>query len=180
MSDLDGLINLIPVGDIAKKLGIDESVAKTAIAVAVPAIVGGLAANAKDDKGASSLQNALGAHAGKSTKLADIDEEDGQKIVNNVFGSKKNEVVAAVAEKSGGVDMGAIVAQILPIIAPIVLAFVAQQMTKGSSAPAAEAPASGGSSNGGIGDLLGGLRSSPQGQDVVGGLLGGLLGGGKK
>jgi hypothetical protein len=47
MSDLDGLINLIPIGDIAKQLGIDESVAKAAIAVAVPAIVGGLAANAK-------------------------------------------------------------------------------------------------------------------------------------
>ena len=181
MSDLDGLINLIPVGDIAKKLGIDENVAKTAIAVAVPAIVGGLAANAKDGKGAASLEKALDSHAGKSTKLSDIDEEDGKKIVNNVFGSKKNEVVAAVAEKSGGVDMGAIVAQILPIIAPIVLAFVAQQMSKGSAAPAKEAPAaSGGSANGGIGDLLGGLLSSKEGQDVVGGLLGGLLGGGKK
>ena len=48
MDDLSGLINLIPIGDIAKKIGVDESVARAAVAVAVPAIVGGLAARGAD------------------------------------------------------------------------------------------------------------------------------------
>ena len=180
MSDLDGLINLIPIGDIAKKLGIDENIAKAAVAVAVPAIVGGLAANAKDAGGAKSLENALGHHADKKvTSLDDVDVADGEKIVKNVFGSTADDVAAAAGAKAGGPDIGAIVAQILPIIAPIVLAFVAQQFAgkQAAPAPAAEAPAATGTD---IGSLLGGLIASPAGQDLISGALGGLLGGGRK
>jgi hypothetical protein len=177
MSDLDGLINLIPIDDIAKKLGVDPSIAKAAVAVAVPAIVGGLAANAQNADGAKALENAATHHAGKSTDLSKIDTEDGAKIVSHVFGAKKDDVVDAVAKKSGGVDLGPIVQQLLPIIAPIVLAFLAQQLTgKKEAAPAAKPAASTG---GDIGSILGGLLADPATQSVVGGLLGGLLGGKK-
>lgn len=179
MSDLDGLINLIPIGDIAKKLGIDESVARSAVAVAVPAIVGGLAANAQKG-GAESLQNALNHHVDKPTDIDKIDTADGAKIVKNVFGAKTDDVVAAVADKAdvkGGVDIGAIVQQILPIIAPIVLAYLASQFAQPKEeTKAAPAPSTGGD----LGSLIGGLLGSQQGQDIVGGLLGGLLGGGRK
>lgn len=179
MSDLDGLISQIPIGDIAKKLGIDESVARQAVAVAVPAIVGGLDANAKAG-GAKSLEKALVNHQGKNISVDDVDEEDGKKIVNNVFGDKKSEVVSAVS-KPGGVDLSGIVAQVLPIIAPIVLSYLASQFLGGKKEAAAETPAAAEpAASGGIGDLLGGLLGSSQGQDIVGGLLGGLLGGGKK
>lgn len=181
MSDLDGLINLIPIGDIAKQLGIDENIAKAAVAVAVPAIVGGLAANAKDAGGAKSLEKALGHHADKKvTSLDDVDTADGAKIVKNVFGSKADDVAAAAGAKAGGPDIGAIVAQILPIVAPIVLAFVAQQFASKKTvepAPEAAAPAATGTD---IGSLLGGLIASPAGQDLISGALGGLLGGGRK
>jgi len=179
MSDLDGLMDQIPISDIAKKLGVDESVVKAAVSVAVPAIVGGLDANAKSG-GAKSLETALGSHAGKSTKLGDIDEADGKKIVKNVFGNNTDDVVSAVAKKTdagSGIDIGAIVQQILPIIAPIVLAYLANQLSgkKAESSTKAEEP-----TGGDIGSILGGLLGSQQGQDMVGGLLGGLLGGGKK
>lgn len=184
MDDLSGLINLIPIGDIAEKLGVDESVARAAVAVAVPAIVGGLAANAKDESGAQSLEKALGKHKGKNPrKLADIDEADGEKIVANVFGAKKNDVALAAASKAeakGGIDIGAIVAQVLPIIAPIVLAYVANQFMGGSTKAEPEAAPKAESSSNPLGDLLGGLISSPQGQDIISGALGGLLGGGRK
>jgi hypothetical protein len=182
MTDLTGLIDQIPIADIAKKLGIDESVAKTAVELAVPAIVGGMAANAQSG-GAASLQSALNNHAGKSTKLADVDEAEGKKIVKNVFGGNTDDVVAAVSKKAkgdaaGGIDIGAIVQQVLPIIAPIVLAYLANQFATGGktekAAPKEEA------SGGDLGSVLGGLLGSQQGQDIVGGLLGGLLGGGKK
>lgn len=184
MDDLSGLINLIPIGDIAEKLGVDESIARAAVAVAVPAIVGGLAANAKDESGAQSLEKALGKHKGKNPrKLADIDEADGEKIVANVFGAKKNDVALAAASKAeakGGIDIGAIVAQVLPIIAPIVLAYVANQFMGGSSKAEPEAAKKPAASDNPLGDLLGGLISSPQGQDIISGALGGLLGGGRK
>ena len=182
MSDLDGLINLIPIGDIAKKLGIDENVAKAAVAVAVPAIVGGLAANAKSDTGAQKLQAAVEHHDKSVKSLDDVDVADGEKIVKHVFGAKADDVAAAAGAKAGGPDIGAIVAQVLPIIAPIVLAFLAQQMSKGggttAAAPKAEEPAAATGTD--IGSILGGLLSSKQGQDIIGGALGGLLGGGTK
>ncbi|MDP3208774.1 MAG: DUF937 domain-containing protein, partial [Rhodoglobus sp.] len=92
MSDLDGLINLIPIGDIAKKLGIDENIAKAAVAVAVPAIVGGLAANASNAGGAKKLETVLEHHDKAVTSLDDVDEADGAKIVKHVFGAKTDDV----------------------------------------------------------------------------------------
>jgi len=183
MSDFDGLLELIPVGDIAKQLGVPEDVAESAVKQAIPAIIGGMAANAKDSGGAQSLEKALTKHAtsssGKKVAVKDIDTADGEKIVNNVFGVKKNEVAAAVADTSKGDVTKDLIAKLLPIIAPIVIAFVAKQfLGQKEEAPAAKESAP--SSSGGIGDLLGGLLGSSEGQDIVGGLLGGLLGGGKK
>ncbi|MCU1410005.1 MAG: hypothetical protein JWR04_712 [Rhodoglobus sp.] len=185
MSEFDGLLDLIPVGDIAKQLGIPEDVAESAVKQAIPAIIGGMAANAKDSGGAQSLEKALSKHATstsgkKVASVKDIDTADGEKIVNNVFGSKKNDVVAAVADTSKGDVTKDLIAKLLPIIAPIVIAFVAKQfLGQKEEAPAAKEEAAP-SSSGGIGDLLGGLLGSSGGQDLVGGLLGGLLGGGKK
>ena len=58
MSQFDGLLAMIPVGDIAKQLGIDESVAELAVQQVLPALVGGMAANAKDEAGAKLLEKA--------------------------------------------------------------------------------------------------------------------------
>jgi len=185
MSDLDGLLDLIPVGDIAKQLGVSEDVAEAAVKQAIPAIIGGMAANAKDSGGAKSLEKALTKHtssSGKKVSVKEIDTADGEKIVNNVFGSKKNDVVAAVADTSKGDVTKELIAKLLPIIAPIVIAFVAQQFLGQKAetpAPKAEEKETT-SSSGGIGDLLGGLLGSSQGQEIIGGVLGGLLGGGKK
>lgn len=187
MDDLSGLIDMIPIGDIAKKIGIDENVAKAAVAIAVPAIVGGLANNAKDKEGAKSLESALGHHKGRAPKkLDDIDEKDGEKIVSHVFGSKTDKVVEAAAAKAdvktGGIDFGAIVAQVLPIVAPIVLAYVANQFMgkKPEAEVKAEPAAEPAESANPLADMLGGLLSSPQGQEIISGALGSLLGGSRK
>lgn len=185
MSDFDGLLDLIPIGDIAKQLGVPEDVAEAAVKQAIPAIVGGMAANAKDADGAKSLEKALNKHAttsssGKKVAVKDIDTADGEKIVNNVFGAKKSDVVAAVADTSKGDVTKELIAKLLPIIAPIVISFIASQfLGQKAETPAAkeEAPAA---SSGGIGDLLGGLLGGSGGQEIIGSVLGGLLGGGKK
>ena len=177
MSQFDGLLEMIPVDDIAKQLGIDESVAQSAVDQILPTLVSGLAANTKSEAGAQSLEKALTKHSGAISgrpKASAIDTADGEKIVANVFGSKKNDVVAAVASKSDTADES-IVAKILPIVAPIVLSWVASQFfNKKADAPAKK------TSGGGLGELLGGLVSGKGGQDAIGDLLGGLLGGGKR
>jgi hypothetical protein len=201
MADLNALLDQIPVGDIAKKLGIDESVAEAAVKQVLPGLVSGLAANAKDPKGAASIEKALNKHGTKGIKgkpkVAEIDTADGEKIVKNVFGANTDKVAtklaagASLGTKAAGPSAGAvtgdIIKQILPIVAPIVLSFLAQQFLKGktpatetAAAPAAPATPAAPAADNGIGDLLGGLLSSPQGQQIAGDLLGGLLGGGRK
>jgi len=175
MAELDGLIDLIPIGDIAAKLGIDEKQAKAAVTTALPAIVAGLSANASSADGAASLEKALTKHTTKSTSLDDVDEEDGKKIVSHVFGSKKEAVEQAAAGKADVTQE--IIAKILPIVAPIVLAWLAQKFLGGGAATETKAAPAAEESSGGIGDILGGLVGSKEGQDMLGGLLGGLLGG---
>ena len=185
MAGFDGLLDLIPVGDIAKQFGIPESVAESAIEQIIPAVVGGLAANAETDSGAKSLEKALVQHEGKvakgKVKVENIDTADGGKIVSHVFGAKTQDVAAAVADANSSSDVTKdLIAQLLPVVAPSIIGFIANQfLGQKTAAPAAEAaPAA--SSSGGIGDLLGGLLGSQGGQQIIGSVLGGLLGGGTK
>src|SRR5690554_2975029 len=101
----EDLLKQIPVGDIAKQLGVSKTDAQDAIEQVLPTLIGGMAVNAQDDKGAKSLAKALGQHEGKHKSLSDVDVEDGERIVNHVFGNKKNDVVKATSAKaSGGSD----------------------------------------------------------------------------
>ncbi|MGV8913730.1 MAG: DUF937 domain-containing protein [Rhodoglobus sp.] len=183
MSDLDGLLKLIPIGDIAKKLGIDEQVAESAVKQIVPTLIGGMAANAQDDAGAQSLENALVSHANKTATAARVDEvdtTDGEKIVKNVFGGKQHEVASAVAQNNADKNVTSdLINKILPLVAPIVIAWLGSkflgQKSESSATASPKDPTAGG-----IGGLLGGLLGNSGGQDLVGGLIGGLLGGGKR
>jgi hypothetical protein len=183
MADLNALLDLIPVGDIAKQLGIDEDVAEAAVKQVLPGLVGGLAANAKrDDKSAEALSNVLKHHnKGIAKSVKDVDTADGAKIVRNVFGENEDKVVDKLAAASTKSDVtGDLIKQILPIVAPIVLSWLASQFLGGKTETTTAAAPKEEASSGGIGDLLGGLLSSPQGQEIAGDLLGGLLGAGKK
>jgi hypothetical protein len=189
MADLSSLLKQIPVADIAEQLGIDESVAEAAVQQIVPGLVAGLAANAEDPKGAASLEKALSHdRGGVKKKVAEIDTEDGKKIVKNVYGDKQDAVAsklaasATKASAAGDVTQD-IIKQILPIVAPIVLAWLAEQFLGGKKEEPAKEEES--STGGAIGDLLGGLLGGSSGSssstgDLLGGILGGLLGGGKK
>lgn len=175
MTDLSGLMTQIPMADIARKLGVDESTAHSAVEQALPTLVHGLSANAANPAGAASLEKALPKHhKGQGTlRFDEVDEEDGEKIVNNVFGKKKPEVVKEVAKKSPAKVDESLVSKLLPILAPIVMSWLASKFLGQKS--------SGG--GGGIGDVLGGLLGGGGSKGSSGGLgdvLGGLLGGGKR
>lgn len=177
MSTLDDLLNMIPVGDIAQKLGVEESVAKLAVQTAVPALIGGMTHNAQTEAGAASLESALKQHADAPAELSldAIDPKEGEKIVGHVFGDKEKDVVAALGAQAA--PIAGLLPKLLPLLAPIVMSFLANKALSGAKA-APEA-----ASGGGIGDLLGGLLGGGQQQNAGGGigdLLGGLLGGGQQ
>ncbi len=184
-NDLDALLAQIPVADIAKKLGVDESTALGAVKQALPGLLGGMAVNAKSSEGQEKLVGALSKHTPASGKISleAVDTNDGKKIVKHVLGDKEDAVAQALGAQAGSFDVGKLIPTLLPLLAPIVMQFLAGKFGGGS----AQAPSSSGSQGGGIGDMLGGLLGGLIGgggsaQSQQGGglddLLGGLLGGG--
>ncbi|MBP1160572.1 hypothetical protein ABIC28_003702 [Rhodococcus sp. PvR044] len=200
MASLDDLLSQIPISQIAAKLGVDEETATAAVKTAIPTLVGGLEANAQDPAGAASLETALAQHSDPAlltggVDIDQVDEADGEKIVNNVFGDNKNQVISALGNTGGAGDSN-LVGKLLPILAPIVLAFIAKQFSGGGAAAPTQAQSGGGigdllggllggggQSAGGLGNVLGSLLGGAAGGGAAGGLgdlLGGLLGGGRK
>lgn len=175
MTSFDDLLSQVPIAQIADKLGVDQATATTAVQAALPTLLGGLQANAAQPQGAASLLGALDQHGGLvegsgSVDLGQVDVADGAKIVDNVFGDEKNTVISALGatESTGGNDL---VAKLLPILAPIVLAYLAKQLTGGGAAAPAPQP----QAQGGLGDLLGGLLGGSSNSGGIGGAIGEAL-----
>ncbi|MFD6698342.1 MULTISPECIES: DUF937 domain-containing protein [unclassified Microbacterium] len=167
--DIDEILNQVPIGDIAQKLGVSEDVARQAVQEGGAALLGGLAKNAETPEGSSAIEAALAKHDGFSgaASVDDVDEADGQKIVSHVFGDNADQVAQTLTsdQKTAGIDFG----KLLPILAPIVMGLIANGQ-KGSSA----------GGGGGLGDILGGLLGGggqQQGSSAGGGGLGDILGG---
>ncbi|PKV78038.1 DUF937 domain-containing protein [Nocardia fluminea] len=175
MTSFDDLLSQVPIAQIADQLGVDQATATTAVQAALPTLLGGLQVNAAEPQGAASLLGALDDHGGLvegegAVDLGQVDVGDGEKIVDNVFGDEKNTVISALGA-GGGAGGNDLIAKLLPILAPIVLAYLAKQLTGG----AAPAPQQTQSSGGGLGDLLGGLLGGSSNSGGLGGVIGEAL-----
>lgn len=208
--NLNELLSQIPMDQIAQQLGVSTEEATQATKAALPALVHGMQANAQDPGGASSLEGALQQHAGKLSSggldVENVDVADGQKIVGNVFGGNTDQVVNQLGGL-GGLNSG-MIGKLLPLLAPIVMGWLANKFKPGSApAGSGNAGSSGGGLGGWLSDILGGGGSdsapaptpapsggtpapaptqqddaskSDSGGSWITDVLGGLLGGGKK
>lgn len=182
MSTVDEIVSQIPMASLADQLGVDQQTAESAVRQALPALVGGMEANAADPAGAASLAGALDQHSPAlidgGVNLDDVDTEDGEKIVGHVFGGSSEQVVQTLGGNLGG-GGGDLIKKLLPLLAPIVLSYLAKRMRGGqqdNTAPGA----------GGLQDVLGSVLSGMsggsggQGTGSILDMLGGLLGGGRR
>ncbi len=147
------------VDQISGQVGAEPSLVNTAIQAALPAILGGLASNASTPQGAQSLDNALsndhdGSILGNLGGLGSLifdqatptpRQADAGGILGHILGGNQNQVAQDVSQKSG-LGMGQ-VAQILMMLAPIVMGYLGQQK-----------------------------QQQNVGADGLGGMLGGILG----
>jgi hypothetical protein len=181
MAGLDDILKMLPIDQIAAKLGVDPATAAQAVQEGGGAILSGLQQNASTPEGASAIEAALGRHTGIADRvdLDQVDTADGGKILQHVFGGKQQDVARALTDepKTAGIDFGAL----LPMLAPIVMGLVAKNKAGAPTQPAAPS-----ASTGGIGDLLGGLLGGGSGGSTasaggfdISSVLGGLLGGRK-
>ncbi|WKG10167.1 DUF937 domain-containing protein [Nocardia sp. PE-7] len=177
MTSFDELLSQVPIAQIADQLGVDQATATTAVQAALPTLLGGLQVNAAEPQGAASLLGALDNHGGLvegdgAVDLGQVDVGDGEKIVDNVFGDEKNTVISALGA-GGGTGGNDLIGKLLPILAPIVLAYLAKQLTGGGAT--APAPQQTQASGGGLGDLLGGLLGGSSNSGGLGGMIGDAL-----
>lgn len=190
MAGLDELFNQIPTAEIAKQLGADEGEVNNAIRTLVPALVGGLQHNVQaDDIDSSNLEadvNAQGASGllDGGVSVDQVDQQKGDQIVSRIFGGNDTGAVAS-ALSGGGVGSSGLLKQLLPILAPIVLAYIGKQLAGGggNSAPAQQ-PQQQTSGGGGLGDILGSILGGAGGggggnNNPLGSILGSVLGGGQ-
>ncbi|OBB18229.1 hypothetical protein A5662_05270 [Mycobacteriaceae bacterium 1482268.1] len=187
MAALDELFAQIPVQDIANKIGADQGEVDSAIKALVPALVGGLAQNVQsDDIDSSKLESAVKQHGASDlldggVNVDQVDEKEGDNIVAHLFGGNDSDAVASALGGTGAGNSD-LIKKLLPILAPIVLAYIGKQLTK-NSAPA-QHPQAQSTGGGGLGDILGSILSSAGGgsgggggNNPLGSILGGVLGG---
>jgi hypothetical protein len=189
MAGLDELFNEIPVQEIASKLGVDEGEVNNAIRTLVPALVGGLQHNvAAADIDSSKLEEAVTSQAASGlldggVSVDQVDQKQGDQIVAHIFnGNDSNQVASALA--GGGLANSGLLKQLLPILAPIVLAYIGKQLTKGGGAGAPAQPQAQAAGGGGLGDILGSIlggggSGGGAANNPLGSILGSVLGGGQ-
>lgn len=120
---------------IAAKLGVDEAQARQAIESALPVLLGGIARNAQDGAGASSLLAALDKDHDGSV-LDDIGDllsagggATGAGILGHVFGERQTQVQEGLGQATGisGQGMG----QLLSMLAPLVMGALGRAKQQG-------------------------------------------------
>jgi hypothetical protein len=186
MAGLDDLIAQIPVQDIASKIGADEGEVNNAIRTLVPALVGGVAENVQADSIDSSKLESDVAHQGASglldggVSVDQVDEQKGDQYVARIFGGNDSNAVAS-ALAGGGAGSSDLIKKLLPILAPIVLAYIGKQLTKSSAPAGGDATQAQAAPSGGLGDVLGSILGGAGGgggNNPLGSILGSVLGGG--
>jgi hypothetical protein len=189
MAAVDEILSTIPLDQLASRVGAQPGEVEDAVRAALPALLGGLEANAADPAGAASLTEALGQHDSALVEggvdLDEVDEGDGQKIAHHIFGDNEEQVVSQLGGL-GSASSG-LIAKLIPLLAPIVLAWLTQQVTGSGRAQQQQ-----GGSGGGLQDILGQVLGGATRDDRSGGpggmsadsiitdVLGGLLGGGRR
>lgn len=153
------------LNEISNNVGAEPSLVNSAIQMALPAILGGLARNASEPQGAQNLNNALEQHDGsvldnlgglgslifgqQQQATPPPPQYNAGGILGHILGNSQGQVAQQVSNQTG-LGMGQ-VAQILMFLAPIVMGYLGKQK-----------------------------QEQGVGADGLGGLLGGLMGGGQQ
>lgn len=185
-NDLLGQLQGAPMQSMAQQLGMGSAETERAVGTALPMLLGALGSNASQPQGAMDLFGALqrdhlgqaGAGGGLGGMLGGVlggllgggagqapagqaPAADGASILGHIFGGRQQQAETGLAQATG---LGANAGQLLQLLAPIVMAYLAQRVQ------------SGGMDAGGLGQVLGREKAQVQQQGgAAGNLLSGLL-----
>lgn len=172
--DLAAQLQGAPLHQISQQIGVDPVQASNAVTAALPLLMGALGRNASQPQGAEALFGALqkdhstgldlGGVLGAVLGGAQTRQTDAGGILGHIFGGNQERAQAGLGQATGlGSNQAG---QLLKILAPIVMAYLAKRMfSQPAAAPAANPQA--------LGTVL---QQEHQQISQQGGLGGGLLG----
>ena len=174
VSELMAQLQGAPLQQMAQQLGTSTSQTESAVSAALPMLLGSLGSNAAQPQGAMDLFGALQRNHSGGPDLGALlgsllggtsgstggngGQPDGAAILGHIFGGNQQRAEAGLGQATG---LGANAGQLLQMLAPIVMSFLAQRMNAG------------GMDAGSLGQVLNQEKERAQQQ---GGLGGGLLG----
>ena len=175
MSLTDDLLSQLqgaPLQQVSQQLGIDSQQASGAISAALPLLMGALGNNAAKPQGAEALFGALqnnhsgldiGSVLGAVMGGGNSPAANGAGILGHIFGGNQDRAETGLAQATGLSPSSS--SQLLKILAPIVMAYIAQRMSSGGQASA-----------GGLAQILGQEKQQvTQAGSIGGGLLGSVM-----
>lgn len=176
MSLTDDLLSQLqgaPLQQVSLQLGIDSQQASTAISAALPLLMGALGNNAAKPQGAEALFGALqnnhsgldiGSVLGAVMGGGNSPAANGAGILGHIFGGNQDRAETGLAQATGLSPSTS--SQLLKILAPIVMAYIAQRMSSGGAAANPD----------GLAQVLGQEKQQvAQAGGIGGGLLGSVL-----
>jgi len=131
------------LGQISRQIGADETRTQSAIAMALPVLIGAMARNASDPAGAAALDRALQNHDGSALdNLGSLlgrgtNARAGAGILGHILGGKRAPVEQGIGQATGLTSQQ--VGKLLIVLAPIVMAALSR-MRQQRAAGGAEAP----------------------------------------
>lgn len=171
-NDLMTQLQGAPLQQISQQLGLSPAQAKGAIGAALPLLIGALGRNAGQPDGAQSLFGALQRDHAGAGGLDDLlgaalgGGGQGDQILGHIFGARQP-VAAQGLGAAAGLD-GRQSSQLLKLLAPIVMAYLAKRLFASRNAAAEASPDA-------LSQVLGAEQRELRQQDGVGSLLGTVL-----
>lgn len=172
-----------PLQQISQQLGIGKSQTAGAVSAALPLLIGALGKNASQPQGAEALFGALQRDHAGSGGIGDLlgmvlggaqsRQTDGAGMLGHILGGQQGRAEQHLGEATGlGGDRAG---QLMKILAPIVMAYLAKRMFSGNDGGSGQTAGLGGGNP--TADILGAVLGQERQQvRQQGGLAGGLLG----
>jgi len=126
------------INQISQQLGVNPGEAQSAIAAALPMILGGMASHASQPGGADAIQQSLASHGGVLGNLSGLlgagGAADGGGLLGKILGQHQAPVQAGVSQASG-LDSEK-TRKLLLMLAPIVMGVLARKHATAQANPA--------------------------------------------
>ncbi|KRG69212.1 DUF937 domain-containing protein [Pseudoxanthomonas dokdonensis] len=145
VDDLMQQLQGAPLQQLSRQLGIDPAQASQAVGAALPMMMGALGRNAAQPQGADSLFAALqnnhsgldiGSVLGAVMGTGTSPQTDGAGILGHIFGGAQPRAEAGLGQATGIGNQTA--SQLMKMLAPIVMAYLAKRMFSGGQADPAQ------------------------------------------